>query len=188
MNYCLNKRKGLVIENLNLAQKFTYNKILNRKLSNFKTTALEMLERKCVRKGVGIRKVHPAYTSLIGKYKYSRSYNLSTHVLASYVIARRGLGFKEEIPAIYKWLLSQVRDMIEPRLKKGSPYRKWSQIHDLFKHSGITSFKTSEVMKKALQMKYVLNSATSEQPDNLKAGLSPYGKIDDYYEFWIFYK
>ena len=145
-----------------------------------------MLERKCVRKGVRIRKVHPAYTSLIGKYKYSRSYNLSTHVLASYVIARRGLGFKEVIPAIYKWLLSQVGDMIEPRLKKGSPYRKWSRIHDFFKHSGITSFKTSEVMKKVLQMKNVLNSATSEQPDNLRAGLSPQGKIDDYHKVWNF--
>ena len=39
--------------------------------------------------GIAIKKVHPAYTSLIGKYKYSRLYNLSTHVLASYVIAKR---------------------------------------------------------------------------------------------------
>ncbi|TFG30731.1 MAG: hypothetical protein EU532_00125 [Promethearchaeota archaeon] len=184
VNYCINKKKGIVIENLNFDQIFSYNKKLNKKLSNLKSSALELLERKCKKRSVAIKKVHPSYTSLIGKYKYSCSYNLSTHVLASYVIARRGLGFKEEFPAIYKWLLSQVGDYLKPRLKKGSPYYKWSQIHDIFKHSGITSFKTSEVMKKTLQMKYVLNSATSEQSDNLKIGLSPSGKIDDWNKLW----
>lgn len=186
INYCINKNKGLVIEDLSFDQEFSYHKKLNRKLSNLKITALELLERKCLKRGIAIRKVHPHYTSLIGKYKYSCSYNLSTHVLASYVIARRGLGFKEEIPAIYKWLLAQVGDAIKPRLKPSSPYYEWSQIHALFKHSGITSLKTSEVMKKTLQMKNVLNSATSEQSDNLRTGLSQDGKIEDYHRFWNF--
>ncbi|MHA1490580.1 MAG: hypothetical protein ACTSRI_13110, partial [Promethearchaeota archaeon] len=152
----------------------------NRKLSNFKTSALDLLERKCLKRGVAIKKVHPAYTSLIGKCKYSRLYNLSTHVLASYVIARKGLGFKDELPANYKWLLSQVGDAIKPRLKPSSPYRDWAKLHDFFKHSGITSFKTSEVMSKILLMKHVLNSVTSEQPDNLRAGLSTTGKVDNW--------
>ena len=186
VNYCVNKKKGLVIENLSFEQEFSYGKKRNRKLSNFKTSALALLERKCRRRGVAIKKEHPAYTSLIGLYKYSRLYNLSPHVLASYVIARRGLGFKEELPARYKWLLAQVGDAIKPRLKPSSPYRKWAKLHDFFKHSGITSFKTSEVMKKALQMKYVLNSVTSAQLDNLRAGLSSTGKIDDWHKFWNF--
>ena len=186
INYCINKNKGLVIEDLSFDQEFSYNKKRNRKLSNLRITALDLLEKKCLKRGIAIRKVHPAYTSLIGKYKYSRSYNLSTHVLASYVIARRGLGFKEKIPAIYKWLLSQVGDMIEPRLKKSSPYHKWSQIHDFFKHSRITSFKTSEIVRILLLVKDVLNSVTSEQPDNLKVGLSSSGKIESYYKFWNF--
>ncbi len=150
VNYCINKRKGLIIENLFFTQEFSYGKKLNRKLSNFKTSALDLLERKCVKRGIAIKKVHPAYTSLIGKYKYSRLYNLSTHVLASYVITRKGLGFKEDLPAIYKWLLAQVGDAIKPRLKPSSPYCNWAKLHDFFKHSGITSFKTSEVMKKSL--------------------------------------
>ncbi|MFX1340180.1 MAG: IS200/IS605 family accessory protein TnpB-related protein [Promethearchaeota archaeon] len=186
VNYCINKKKGVVIEDLSFVQKFSYNKTLNRKLSNFKIKALELLENKCIKKGVALRKVHPAYTSLIGKYKYSRSLNLSTHILASYVIARRGMGFKEIFPPIYKWLLSQVGDNIKLRLKKGSPYSKWSQIHDFFKHSGITSFKAPDVMKKTLQMKYALYPATGVQPDNLRAGLSPSGKIEDYHKFWNF--
>ncbi|KKM80783.1 hypothetical protein LCGC14_1336330 [marine sediment metagenome] len=186
VNYCINKQKGLVIEDLYFDQEFSYGKKRNRKLSNFKTTALDLLERKCIKRGVAIKKVHPAYTSLIGKYKYSCSRNISVHILASYVIARKGLGFKEELPPIYKWLLAQVGDIIKPRLKPSSPYYNWSKLHGFFKHSGITSFKTSEVMEKALQMKYVLNSVTSEQPDNLKAGFSPAEKVDDWNKFWNF--
>jgi len=186
VNYCINKKKGLVIEDLSFEQEFSYGKKRNRKLSNFKTSALDLLERKCLKKGIAIKKVHPAYTSLIGKYKYSRLYNLSTHVLASYVIARKGLEFKEELSANYKRLLAQVGDAIKPRLKPSSPYRDWAKLHDFFKHSGITSFKTSEVMQKALQMKHVLNSVTSAQPDNLRAGLSSTGKVDNWNKFWNF--
>jgi len=186
VNYCVNKKKGLTIEDLSFDQEFSYGKKRNRKLSNFKTSALTLLERKCLKRGVAVRKVHPAYTSLIGKYKYSRSRNLSTHILASYVIARKGLGFKEELPALFKWLLTQVGDAIKPRLKPSSPYYNWAKLHDFFKHCGITSFKTSEVMKKSLQMKRVLNSVTSVQSDNLRAGLSSKGKVDDWHKFWNF--
>ncbi len=96
----------MVIEDLSFKQEFSYGKTRNRKLSNFKTSALNLLERKCLKRGVPIKKVHPAYISLIGRYNYSRLYNLSIHILASYVIARKGLGFKEELPTIYKWLLA----------------------------------------------------------------------------------
>ncbi|MHA1104153.1 MAG: IS200/IS605 family accessory protein TnpB-related protein [Promethearchaeota archaeon] len=186
VNYCINKKKGLIIEDLSFEQEFSYGKKRNRKLSNFKTSALDLLERKCLKRGIAIKKVHPAYTSLIGKYKYSRLYNLSTHVLASHVIARKGLGFTEDLPTNFKWLLAQVGDGIKPRLKPSSPYRDWAKLHDFFKHSGMTSFKTSEVMRKALLMKHVLNSVTSAQPDNLRAGLSSTGRIDDWYKFWNF--
>ncbi|MFX1366725.1 MAG: IS200/IS605 family accessory protein TnpB-related protein [Promethearchaeota archaeon] len=186
VNYCLNKKKGLVIEDLFFEQEFSYGKKRNRKFNNFKTSALDLLERKCLKRGVSIKRVHPAYTTLIGKYKYSQLYNFSTHILASYVIARKGLGFSEEIPVRYKWVLAQVGDAIKPRLKPSSPYRDWAKLHDFFKHSGITSFKTSKVMQKTLQMKHVLNSVTSEQPDNLRVGLSSSGKIDNWNKFWKF--
>ena len=81
---------------------------------------------------------------------YSRlssvQHKLSTHVLASYVIALKGLKFKECLPARYKWLLAQVGDVIKPRLKPSSPYHNWAKLHDFFNYSRITSFKTSEVM------------------------------------------
>jgi hypothetical protein len=94
------------------------------------------------------------------------------------------MGFKETIPPVYDWVLSHVGEFIEPRLKKGSPYRSWSQIHDLFEHSGITSFKTAELLRKTVVMEHVLHSVTSAQPDNLTAGLSKNGKIDDSHKTW----
>ncbi|MBY9005632.1 MAG: hypothetical protein KGD63_02640, partial [Candidatus Lokiarchaeota archaeon] len=60
VNYCVNKKKGLIIEDLSFKQEFSYGKKRNRKLSNFKTSALDLLERKCIKRGVTIRKVHPA--------------------------------------------------------------------------------------------------------------------------------
>jgi len=186
VNYCINKGKGIVVEDLQFDQEFSYNKTRNRKLSNMKTTALQLLERKCKKRGVSFRKVFPGYTSIIGKYKYSRLHNLSVHHLASYVIARRGLGFTEAIPAVYDWVLSHVGEFIDPHVKKSSPYRAWSTIHDLFENSGITSFKTAEILRKTVLMKHVLNSVTSAQPDNLTAGLSSQGKIDDYNKTWNF--
>jgi hypothetical protein len=142
------------------------------------------LERKCIKKGVPVVKVPPYYTSIIGQLKYTRSYNLSIHYLASYVIARRGLGFEEDVPTDYTWLLSQVGDLIKPRLKKSSTYYNWARIHDFFEHSGITSFKPSEIMRTALLVKNGLNSVTNAQPDNLRAGLSLKGEIENYYKFW----
>jgi IS605 OrfB family transposase len=186
LNYCVHKGKGLVLEDLSFSQYFSYNKSLNRKLNQFKTSALELLKRKCLKRGVAYREVFPGYTSLIGKYKYSRLHNLSGHILASYVIARRGLGLQEDLPPIYQWLLAQVGGALKPRLNPSSPYYKWAQIHDLFKHSGITSFKTSKILPKVVLMQHVLNSATGAQPNNLRAGLSPAGKIEDYHKFWNF--
>ncbi|MFX1519290.1 MAG: hypothetical protein ACFFCD_05170 [Promethearchaeota archaeon] len=131
---------------------------------------------------MSIRKVFPGYTSKMRKYKYSRLHNLSTHHLASYVIARRGLEFTEIFPSMYDWMLSHVGEFIESRVKKGSPYQAWSQIHDLFKHSAITSFMTAETLKKTVLMTYILHSVTSAQPDNLKADLSVNEKIADYHK------
>ena len=75
---------------------------------------------------------------------------MSVHQLTSYVAARRDRGFEDAFPTVYDWVLSQVGAYIEPRLKQSSPYRKWSMIHDLFKHSGITSFNTTEILKNSV--------------------------------------
>ncbi|MDD1777445.1 MAG: IS200/IS605 family accessory protein TnpB-related protein [Candidatus Helarchaeota archaeon] len=183
MNYCLNKGKGLVIEDLTFEQSFSYNKNRNRKLTQFKTSMLTLLERKCARHGIAVHKVDPAYTTIIGALKYSWSFNCSDHVLASYVIARKGVGFKEALPACYKWLLAQVGGVLKPRLKPSSPYRQWAQLYDLFKHYGVTPFRSPDPatnLKKNLLVTLEtvldgLNLVTGIPPDNLMAGLFAYG-------------
>jgi transposase, putative, N-terminal domain len=66
---------------------------------------LEKIEIVCKREGVQVIKVNPAYTSVIGKLKYAPIYRIDKDVAGAYVIARRGLGFKESLPKNYRKLL-----------------------------------------------------------------------------------
>jgi hypothetical protein len=123
--------------------------------------------------------VHPAYSTIIGALKYSWSLNFSDHVLASYVIAQKGLGFTEALPACYEWVLVQVGDVLKPRLNPSSPYREWAQLYDLFKHYGVTPFRSPDPTTNLKRNLLValntvldgLNPATGVPPDNLTAGL-----------------
>jgi len=66
---------------------------------------LEKIEIVGKRNGIQVIKVNPAYTSVIGKLKYAPIYRIDKDVASAYVIARRGLGFKERIPKNYEKLL-----------------------------------------------------------------------------------
>ena len=179
IQYCLNKGKGLIIEDLSFDQSFSYHTKRNRKLTQLKTSMLPLLERKCARHGIAVRKVHPAYTTIIGALKYSWSFNFSDHVLASYVIARRGVGFVEALPACYEWVLAQVGGVLKPRLNPSSPYRQWAHLYDLFKHYGVTPFRSPDPATNLKRNLLValdtvldgLNPATGVPLDNLTAGL-----------------
>jgi len=56
-------------------------------------------------KGVEVIEVHPAYTSIIGMLKYAPQLSIDKDVAGAYVIARRALGFKEDMPENYEKLL-----------------------------------------------------------------------------------
>jgi len=66
---------------------------------------LQKIEIVARRNGIQVIKVSPAYTSVIGKLKYAPLYNIDKDTAGAYVIARRGLGFKERLPKNYKELL-----------------------------------------------------------------------------------
>jgi IS605 OrfB family transposase len=66
---------------------------------------LEKIEIVGKREGVQLIKVNPAYTSVIGKLKYAPIYRIDKDVAGAYVIARRGLGFKESLLKNYRKLL-----------------------------------------------------------------------------------
>jgi hypothetical protein len=54
---------------------------------------------------VEVIEVNPAYTSVIGMLKYAPQLNIDKDVAGAYVIGRRALGFKEDMPENYEKLL-----------------------------------------------------------------------------------
>ena len=101
--YCLEDGKDLVIENLNF-NKARANIVKNGfKKYNGMLSSLayakfsKIIESKCAKKRIFLSKVNPTWTSRIAKEKYCETKKLNIHNGASYVIARRGQGLKDEV-------------------------------------------------------------------------------------------
>ena len=106
------ERKAIVVENL---EKLPRGKRgdglpkLRHKLQKWVYKALlQKIEIVARRNGIQVIRVNPAYTSTIGKLKYAPLYNIDKDTAGAYVIARRGLGFKERLPKNYKELLIDI--------------------------------------------------------------------------------
>ena len=102
---CINNNASLAIEDLNFSKKKTkamkhkkdkkYNEMLHSlAYSNFS----EFIKRACFKHNIHLSEVNPAYTSIIGKEKYSEMKKLNVHTAASYVIGRRALNFIDNRP------------------------------------------------------------------------------------------
>jgi len=103
IQYAQEQNKGIVFEDLKFKKDFKpYEQKWNRKKSNFVWKRfVELLERKCIEHGIEYKKVNPAFTSIIGKYKYRPRYKINIHESAAFVIGRRGLGLNEKL-SFYK--------------------------------------------------------------------------------------
>lgn len=101
--YCLKDKKDLVIENLKFDKAIANLvkgdfKIYNGMLSSLAYAKFsKIIESKCAKKRIFLNKVNPAWTSYIAKEKYCENKKLNIHSGASYVIARRGQGLKDEV-------------------------------------------------------------------------------------------
>lgn len=99
------KGRDIVIEDLDFrkkkaAQNKGHAKRYNRMLHLFDYSRyIFWLENLCMKYGVNLIKVNPAYTSVIGRQKYSNSRKLTVHRAAAFVIARRGQGFNDGLVA-----------------------------------------------------------------------------------------
>lgn len=102
---CISNNASLAIEDLNFAKKRTkamkhkknknYNEMIHSlAYSNFS----EFIKRACFKHNIHLSEVSPAYTSIIGKEKYSEIKKLNVHTAASYVIGRRALNFVDNRP------------------------------------------------------------------------------------------
>jgi len=103
------ERKAIVVENLEKLPKGKRGDglpKLRQKLQKWIYKALlQKIEIVAKRNGIQVIKVNPAYTSIIGKLKYAPLYNIDKDTAGAYVIARRGIGFKERLPKNYRKLL-----------------------------------------------------------------------------------
>ena len=78
---------------------------------------LQKLKRVAMIKGVEVVEINPAYTSFIGMLKYAPQLSIDKDVAGAYVIGRRSLGFKEDMPENYEKLLKD-RVYLEFALKR----------------------------------------------------------------------
>ena len=106
------ERKAIVIENLTRLPKGKGGdglpKLRQRLQKWVYKGLLQKIEIVAKRSGIQVIKVNPAYSSIIGKLKYAPPYNIDKDTAGAYVIARRGLGFKERLPKNYRGLLKDV--------------------------------------------------------------------------------
>ena len=95
--------KDVIIENLNFKDKKAktirkrgkkYNDMLHS-LAYRKFT--DIMERVCYRNYVWLRQINPEWTSWIAKQKYCSKMKLNIHTGASFIIARRGQGYTDNV-------------------------------------------------------------------------------------------
>jgi IS605 OrfB family transposase len=127
-------RRGIVIENLRKVTQGQSNQHLfaHRKFS-------EALKRRAEKEGVRVRIINPAYTSIIGQWKYAPYYHLTVHQSAALVIARRGQGFSEPLRRLKTLILEPMEggEVKEHKLRhRVHAWRLWRKLRNLPSHQG----------------------------------------------------
>ena len=127
----------IVIEDLDFSAKKQQlrerGKKYSRMLSGFAFSKWEeVLQRRCVNRGIDLIKVNPAYTSLQGLTKYMGMYGLSSDTAAALVVARRGIRtnsfkrFSDRLPHKYIKLIPSNQAYLG-----GTRKHSWSHWNEL---------------------------------------------------------
>jgi transposase, IS605 OrfB family, central region len=121
IDLAIQKNKAIAIENLKKLRKGKRGDgkaTLRKRLHQWNAKKfLQKLKRVAMIKGVEVIEVNPAYTSVIGMLKYAPQLNIDKDIAGAYVIGRRALGFKEDMPENYEKLLKD-RTYLEFALKR----------------------------------------------------------------------
>jgi IS605 OrfB family transposase len=109
LDLAIEKGKAIAVENLKKLKKGMHGDgkaTLRKRLHHWNAKRfLQKLKRVAMLKGVEVIEVNPAYTSVIGMLKYAPQLNIDKDIAGAYVIGRRALGFKEDMPENYEKLL-----------------------------------------------------------------------------------
>jgi IS605 OrfB family transposase len=100
MAFADGKNKPLVVENLSFdkkkAQLEGWGGQMSRMLSSLSySKILAVLQARAHDAGLEVKKINPAYTSVIGRWKFANRYGVSGHQAAAIAIARRALRLSE---------------------------------------------------------------------------------------------
>lgn len=105
-NFAQDKQKPVVIEKLDFAKKKAeleaaakdkHQKRYARMLSSLSYNQIKgVIKARGFDNGIEVKEVNPAYTSVIGFWKFASRYGISSHQAAALVIARRALDFSEK--------------------------------------------------------------------------------------------
>jgi len=121
LDLAIQKGKAIAIENLKKLKRGMRGDgraKLRKRLHHWNAKKfLQKLKRVAMLKGVEVIEVNPAYTSIIGMLKYAPQLSIDKDVAGAYVIGRRALGFREDIPENYERLLKD-KAYLEFALKK----------------------------------------------------------------------
>jgi IS605 OrfB family transposase len=109
VDLAIQKGKAIAVENLKKLKKGMRGDgkaALRKILHNWNAKKfLQKLKRVAMIKGVEVIEVNPAYTSVIGMLKYAPQLSIDKDIAGAYVIGRRALGFREDMPENYEKLL-----------------------------------------------------------------------------------
>lgn len=125
-------KSNIVIEDLDLEDKKCQDNgaDVNRKLSQMQYNKFFMLlKSRCIKNGVSLIKVNPAYTSIIGKFKYKKKFGVTTHIAAAYTIARRGMNCKERIPSKIDYILQRGDSVWTNHTRYKHYWNKWNYVN-----------------------------------------------------------
>ncbi|GIO23290.1 IS200/IS605 family accessory protein TnpB-related protein [Oceanobacillus sp. J11TS1] len=115
------------------------NKKANRKISMFAYRKMvQAIKARAEKIGVAVFEVNPAFTSQIGKMKYMKRFGISIHEAASFVIARRAMGFKEKLPPVLRALLPE-------KMIGAHHWAQWKYVSQHLKEIRIHAFYLSEL-------------------------------------------
>jgi transposase, IS605 OrfB family, central region len=142
VDLAIQKGKAIAVENLKKLKKGTRGDgkaALRKRLHHWNAEKfLQKLKRVAMLKGVEMIEVNPAYTSVIGMLKYAPQLNIDKDIAGAYVIGRRALGFKEDMPENYERLLKdkaylefalkryeeREKELVEPIEKESNEYKR----------------------------------------------------------------
>lgn len=141
VNIAKKKNKPLVGEDIKNIKKSNLqygNKLRNKKITTFAyKKIIEATQSRAFKEDVDVSYINPYNTSQIGKLKYMKEKGISVHTSAAYVIARKGLGYKEKLPNKYKHfgltfkqVINKLKDVNIHLLYKNIDTKKYTDIKD----------------------------------------------------------